>query len=122
MNSLITLPQYKLKPFDLLSRAKLWLSFQFVSLVAFSKGANGCVYDYVEIFDGQRPNSQSSLGKFCGNKKPAPVHSSTNELLLKFVSDQSITRTGFVASYTAESRGRCSGEAFTDGIAFLRKR
>jgi len=61
----------------------------------------GCVYDYIEIFDGNRSDA-TNLGRFCGISKPAPIHSSTNELLLKFVSDGCITRSGFVASYTAE--------------------
>ena len=36
---------------------------------------------------------------------PAPIRSSTNELLLKFVSDQTISHTGFAATYNAESKG-----------------
>ncbi|XP_074621556.1 uncharacterized protein LOC141880074 [Acropora palmata] len=63
---------------------------------------SGCVYDHIEVFDGS-VSTASSLGKFCGNTKPALIRSTSNELLLKFHSDQSITRPGFVASYTAES-------------------
>ena len=70
----------------------------------FFSGSTGCVYDYVEIFDGQGTDD-TSLGKFCGNTKPAPLRSSTNVLLMKFVSDQSIARTGFVSTYTAEPAG-----------------
>jgi len=65
----------------------------------------GCVYDFIEIFDGNRSDA-TTLGKFCGSNKPAPIRSSTNQLLLKFVSDQSVTRSGFVATYTAESNGK----------------
>ncbi|XP_015766999.1 PREDICTED: fibrillin-2-like [Acropora digitifera] len=63
---------------------------------------SGCVYDHIEVFDGSA-STASSLGKFCGNTKPALIRSTSNELLLKFHSDQSIARPGFVASYTAES-------------------
>ena len=68
-------------------------------------GCVGCVYDYIEIFDGNRSDA-TNLGRFCGSNKPAPIRSSTNELFLKFVSDSSITRSGFVASYTAEYNGK----------------
>ena len=73
-------------------------------LIYFFSGSAGCVFDYVEIFDGQGTND-TSLGRFCGNIKPAPLSSSTNVLLMKFVSDQSITQTGFVSTYTAEPAG-----------------
>ena len=62
------------------------------------------MYDYVEIFDGQGTDA-TSLGRFCGNIKPAPLRSSTNVLAMTFVSDQSIARTGFVSTYTAEPAG-----------------
>ena len=70
----------------------------------FFSGSAGCVYDYVEIFDGQGTDN-TSLGRFCGNTKPAPLRSSTNVLLMRFVSDQSIAQTGFVSTYTAEPAG-----------------
>ena len=82
--------------------------YDYVELIL---GSLGCVYDYVEVFGGGRPNAPS-LGKFCGSVKPASLRSSTNELLLKFFSDQSITRSGFVATYTAEPQGRYSSQAF----------
>jgi len=65
------------------------------------KGCVGCVYDYIEIFDGNQSDA-TKIGRFCGSNKPTPIRSSTNELFLKFVTDSSITRSGFVASYTAE--------------------
>ena len=67
----------------------------------------GCVYDYIEIFDGNQSDA-TKIGRFCGSNKPTPIRSSTNELFLKFVTDSSITRSGFVASYTAEYNGKCA--------------
>ena len=60
-----------------------------------------CVYDYVEVRDG---NSESSnfLGKFCGLKTPSELHSSGNELFVKFVSDSTVQKGGFAATFNQE--------------------
>ena len=79
--------------------------FSWKILSGFIVAHSGCVYDHIEVFDGSA-STASSLGKFCGNTKPALIRSTSNELLLKFHSDQSIARPGFVASYTAESPGK----------------
>ncbi|KAJ7371964.1 hypothetical protein OS493_021390 [Desmophyllum pertusum] len=68
-----------------------------------AKVVHGCVYDYIEIFDGNRTDDPN-LGRYCGGNMPAPIRSSSNKLLVKFISDQSIARTGFSATYTAESK------------------
>ncbi|KAJ7392946.1 hypothetical protein OS493_008187 [Desmophyllum pertusum] len=67
-----------------------------------SENSTGCVYDYIEIFDGKRTDDPN-LGRYCGGNMPAQIRSSSNELLVKFISDQSIAHSGFAASYTAES-------------------
>ena len=69
--------------------------------------STGCVYDYIEIFDGKRTDDPN-LGRYCGGNMPAPIRSSSNELLVKFISDQSIAHSGFAASYAAESTGEYS--------------
>ena len=66
----------------------------------------GCAFDYIEVYDG--PGTYSpKLGKYCGNGIPDQFRSSTNELLVIFVTDNSIQYSGFAAAYTAESRGEC---------------
>lgn len=59
---------------------------------------DSCAYDYVEVRDG---GSESSplLGRFCGYDKPEGVKSSSNQLWLKFVSDGSVNKAGFAASF-----------------------
>jgi len=64
----------------------------------------GCQYDYVEVFDGKSANAPN-LGRYCGSNMPGPIRSSTNELFLRFISDQTISHTGFVAAYTAQPKG-----------------
>ena len=65
---------------------------------------NECTYDFVEVFDGRNQDSLS-LGRFCGNSTPPTITSSSNEMMVKFVADHTISSTGFVARYGAEARG-----------------
>ncbi|XP_072025693.1 uncharacterized protein [Amphiura filiformis] len=61
-----------------------------------------CTYDYVEIRDG--PFRDSDLvGLFCGDNSPGTLVSSTNMVLIRFVSDESVSSAGFLAEYTAEA-------------------
>lgn len=65
-----------------------------------------CAYDHIEIYDG-RDAKASSLGRFCGSKKPPPIISSGNKLFIRFFSDNSVQKKGFEASHTA---GKCKAE------------
>lgn len=60
-----------------------------------------CAYDFIEIRDGGQETAPL-LGKFCGSKLPTELHSSGNELWLRFVSDGSVEKGGFSASYVRE--------------------
>lgn len=59
-----------------------------------------CAYDHLEVYDGLDVRSPG-LGRFCGTKKPPPVVSSGNKMFLRFVSDNSVQKRGFEASYEA---------------------
>lgn len=59
---------------------------------------DSCGYDYVEVRDGGMESSQL-LGRFCGDDKSVEVKSSSNQLWLKFVSDGSVNKAGFSASF-----------------------
>lgn len=59
-----------------------------------------CAYDHLEIFDG-KDVSAPSLGRFCGTRKPNPVVSGSNKMFLRFLSDNSVQKRGFDASYGA---------------------
>ncbi|CAH1775425.1 unnamed protein product [Owenia fusiformis] len=54
----------------------------------------GCGYDYVEVRDGFF-KEDAVIGKFCGNSLPSVILASSNTLYVSFVSDSSITRSGF---------------------------
>ena len=62
---------------------------------------DNCVYDYLEVRDGYSANS-SLIGKFCGHKVPEDIRSVTNYLYIKFVSDSSVNKAGFSASFIKE--------------------
>lgn len=59
-----------------------------------------CAYDHLEIFDGSDVRAPR-LGRVCGTMKPSPVISSDNAMYLRFFSDNSVQKRGFLASYTA---------------------
>ncbi|KAM6986877.1 bone morphogenetic protein 1-like isoform 2-T2 [Aplochiton taeniatus] len=61
------------------------------------------------IYDGQDGRS-SSLGRFCGTKKPSPVISSSNRMFLRFFSDNSVQKRGFEASLNTECGGSLKAE------------
>ncbi|KAH9413647.1 Bone morphogenetic protein 1 [Dermatophagoides pteronyssinus] len=62
---------------------------------------DNCVYDYLEIKDGYTDTSPL-LGRFCGHKIPADIRSSKNKLYVKFVSDSSVSKAGFSATFIKE--------------------
>ncbi|KAI4575387.1 hypothetical protein MJG53_011590 [Ovis ammon polii x Ovis aries] len=58
-----------------------------------------CIYDYVKLYDGDSENANLA-GTFCGSTIPAPFISSGNFLTVQFVSDLTLEREGFNATYT----------------------
>lgn len=57
-----------------------------------------CDFDYVSVYDGQTDSSRL-IGKFCGTAIPAPIHSSSNYLFIKFHSDVGRNYNGFSARW-----------------------
>ncbi|KFB52683.1 AGAP003702-PA-like protein [Anopheles sinensis] len=62
---------------------------------------DNCIYDYVEVRDGGTPDSQL-IGIFCGYKIPPDMKSTSNKLFVKFVSDGSVQKAGFSATFMKE--------------------
>ncbi|XP_052071922.1 tolloid-like protein 2 isoform X1 [Mytilus californianus] len=60
-----------------------------------------CVYDYLEIRDGHDETSPE-IGRYCGYKIPEDIKSSGNKLYVKFVSDGSVQKAGFAATFVKE--------------------
>ena len=61
-----------------------------------------CTYDTLEIYNGKEGNN-TLLGSFCGDNLPSPVYASKGQMVVKFVSDGSITARGFNITSTFTS-------------------
>ncbi|XP_075357733.1 astacin-like metalloendopeptidase [Mycteria americana] len=87
-------------------RSKIFLQFEAFDL----QPSSDCSSDYIKIYNGNSKNSPVLLDKYCG-KGPLPsLVASGSTMLVEFASDDSITATGFRASY---HRVNC-GDTFTD--------
>ncbi|XP_071808298.1 bone morphogenetic protein 1 homolog [Asterias amurensis] len=58
-----------------------------------------CAYDHVIIYDGDSSDGHQ-LGRFCGTGNPDPVLASANQMYIRFVSDASVSRRGFLADHS----------------------
>ena len=64
-----------------------------------------CLYDSVQLFDGQEAAPELRLGQFCGSRVPdQPFVTSRNNMVMLFKSDASVQRKGFHATHTT---GQC---------------
>lgn len=68
-----------------------------------------CTYDHVIAYDGPT-KSYAMLGQYCGSRKPGPIISSQNQLLVIFNSDGSVQRKGFRAQYTTVCGGHLTAD------------
>ncbi|XP_040449627.1 cubilin isoform X3 [Falco naumanni] len=83
------------------------INLTFTSFVLEAQSAKTCRYDYVKLYDGDNENANLA-GTFCGSAVPAPFISTRNSLTVKFVTDNSVEREGFNATYTTVDRP-CGG-------------
>ncbi|XP_061579959.1 neuropilin-2-like isoform X1 [Cololabis saira] len=77
-----------------------------------------CRYDYVEIHDGTS-ESADLLGKHCSNIAPAPIISSGQSLLIKFVSDYAHQGAGFSLRYEIFKTGSDCSRNFTSPTGLI---
>ncbi|XP_061399860.1 protein tolkin [Musca vetustissima] len=63
-----------------------------------------CAYDNVAIYDGDSESS-SLLGRFCGEKIPYPISSSTNQLYMVLKTDKNKQHSGFTAVHSTSCGG-----------------
>ncbi|XP_053333907.1 inactive serine protease PAMR1 [Clarias gariepinus] len=78
---------------------------------------HSCRYDYVEVRDGDSINSQV-IGRFCGNERPPPIHSTGNSLHILFVSDGYKNFDGLFAIFQ-ENSACTSSPCLHDGTCIL---
>ena len=62
-----------------------------------------CEIDYVAVYNGDRITGENQMGQFCGHDelghRPPVLTSSTNRMLVNFVTDGSDAFEGFSATY-----------------------
>ncbi|XP_071062991.1 LOW QUALITY PROTEIN: cubilin [Pseudochaenichthys georgianus] len=75
-----------------------------------------CSHDALEILDGDNYQAPS-IGRYCGYEVPHPVTSFSNALVVNFISDRSVSKRGFRATYSA-STSSCGGELVMESGAF----
>ncbi|RVE59186.1 hypothetical protein OJAV_G00201620 [Oryzias javanicus] len=78
--------------------------------------SSNCSHDVVEILDGDNYQAPS-IARFCGSEVPHPVTSFSSALVVNFITDQSVSRKGFRAVYSA-STSSCGGEMVMQSGAF----
>ncbi|XP_068690457.1 deleted in malignant brain tumors 1 protein-like [Montipora foliosa] len=61
-------------------------------------GGKHCLYDYVEVSDSNYPSSSIKI-KHCGYQSPWCVWSTSNVLHVRFVTDHTVSASGFMAHY-----------------------
>ncbi|CAG5895667.1 unnamed protein product [Menidia menidia] len=71
-----------------------------------------CGWDSVTVFNGASPGSPI-IGQYCGTTSPGTIRSGSNKLAVVFLADHSVSRGGFVASWSADSSG-CGGVIHAD--------
>ena len=87
---------------------RITLTFSHIDIESSSR----CQHDYVKIYDGVDAVG-TPRRTLCGSVIPLPYTSFGSALTVQFVSDASIERTGFQASYSESASGLlCSAEIF----------
>ncbi|CAB1461083.1 unnamed protein product, partial [Pleuronectes platessa] len=59
-----------------------------------------CGYDYIELYNGYDANSHR-LGRFCGSGPREGIYSPGDAMLIRFHSDDTISKKGFHIRYTS---------------------
>ncbi|XP_022536438.2 bone morphogenetic protein 1b isoform X2 [Astyanax mexicanus] len=59
-----------------------------------------CGYDFVDLFDGSDAKAPR-LGRYCGSGPPEEIYSAGDAIVLRFHSDDSISKKGFHVRYTS---------------------
>ncbi|XP_075699578.1 embryonic protein UVS.2-like [Rhinoderma darwinii] len=77
--------------------------------------SSSCTFDYLKIYDGPSKSSPVLMERTCGTGLVPLMVSSSNQMLVEFVSDAAIAGTGFKATYTAI---QCGGAYYAASKTF----
>ncbi|KAG7527098.1 cubilin [Solea senegalensis] len=80
---------------------------------------DNCNYDYVEVYDNGTVQTGTKIGRYCGRSVPPSITSTDNLLTLLFVTDSSLAKEGFSASYVSIDASTDCGETFTSPTGSL---
>nr|XP_014352462.1 PREDICTED: astacin-like metalloendopeptidase isoform X2 [Latimeria chalumnae] len=69
------------------------------------ESSKNCSKDYVKVYDGYSNTSLLLLDKTCGRNRPPMLIASANIMMIEFVSDNKISKYGFVATYKTGTCG-----------------
>ncbi|KAM4618098.1 hatching enzyme 1.2-like [Discoglossus pictus] len=83
------------------------------------QSSSGCDSDYLKVYDGASRSSPVLLYRTCGTKQLPSLVSSTNVMLLEFVSGKGKKSTGFKASYTTVKCIKDSGSSVSVAVQKL---
>uniref|UniRef100_A0AC35GXM3 Metalloendopeptidase n=1 Tax=Panagrolaimus sp. PS1159 TaxID=55785 RepID=A0AC35GXM3_9BILA len=84
---------------EIYAEADLGVKIRFTQLDIEKERA--CEYDYVAVYDGLKKHNELLIGQFCGEDLSSPIISSSNGLLVEFVTDDNVEKKGFVFEYSA---------------------
>ncbi|MEQ2310269.1 hypothetical protein AMECASPLE_007121, partial [Ameca splendens] len=84
------------------------LSFSYFNLESHTT----CSWDSVTVFNGGSPGSPI-IGQYCGTTSPGTIQSGSNKLAVVFLADHSVSKGGFIASWSTDSSG-CGGVIHAD--------
>ncbi|MEE6514872.1 hypothetical protein FKM82_023266 [Ascaphus truei] len=74
-----------------------------------------CAYDHVEVHAG-RDSQAPVLTRFCGSKIPDPITAPSNKMFLRFVSDNSVQKRGFLGEFSSVCGGTLNAEVRTHDL------
>ncbi|XP_063157839.1 procollagen C-endopeptidase enhancer 1 isoform X3 [Candoia aspera] len=60
-----------------------------------------CRYDYLEVFNGHAAIELQRLGRFCGTFRPGAILATSNQMLLRMVSDEGSGGRGFLVWFSS---------------------
>ena len=100
---IIDLPAYK----------RIELNFDVMAI----EDSPDCTRDQLTILNGKDSDSLS-LGSYCGNKLPATIKSSTESVIIKFISDGTVSNKGFSLEYKGLKK-RSKGKHIPDYVIYL---
>ena len=72
-----------------------------LTFTAFDLEGGSCIFDYVEIYDGDSEDFPV-IGRYCGTTNPGIIKSSKSTMLVRFRTDSSVVRTGFEANWITD--------------------